>query len=54
MSSGERYEVLVDMRSIGTQSLEVAFDEEELSFSGLLNCLSGRSDSTAALTLNKW
>lgn len=51
MSPGERYEILVDMRTATSMSLKVSFDEDEISFSGLLNSLLGRDTSTSVLTL---
>lgn len=51
MSPGERYEVLVDMRSVSSLSLEASFDEDEISFSGLFNRLLGRKTASAVLTL---
>lgn len=51
MSPGERYEILVDMRTIASSALAVSFVDDEFSVVGLLDRLLGRSKISAILNL---
>lgn len=52
MSPGERYEVLVDLNNVETNSLMVSFDDGGEGVAGFLGRLVGRDGSLTALTLS--